>query len=136
MTLISADVAYLADQLHVTVLNTVVNHLDEMASTLITNPVATGLAIRFGSNALEDVFDEGPCLLITTGHKRRSISGTLLTTRNTSTNEADLLISKVPSAAVGVGEMRVATIDDDIAGGEEGEKSSNKVIDSRTSLDE
>lgn len=132
----SINVAYLADQLHVTILNTVVNHLDEMASALITNPVAAGLAIRLGSNTLENVFDEGPCLLITTGHKGRSFPGTLLTTGNTGTNEADLLLSKVPGAAIGIREMRVATIDNDIAGVEEGKKGSNKVINGRTSLNE
>ena len=51
---------HLTDQLHVTVLNTVVNHLDEVTRTLVTNPVTAGLAIvTLGGNGLEDVLDEG-----------------------------------------------------------------------------
>lgn len=49
------DIVGLANQLHVTVLNTVVDHLDVVASTLVTDPLAAGLAVRLGGNGLEDV---------------------------------------------------------------------------------
>jgi hypothetical protein len=61
--------AYLADQLHVTVLNTVVHHLDIVTSTLITNPFAAWLIVTLSSNALHDVLDIWPCLLVSTGHQ-------------------------------------------------------------------
>ena len=49
------DVVGLANQLHVTVLDTVVDHLDVVTSTLVTDPLATGLAVRLGGDGLEDV---------------------------------------------------------------------------------
>ena len=47
--------AHLADQLHVTILDTVVDHLDVVAGTLVTNPLAAGLAIRLGRDGLENI---------------------------------------------------------------------------------
>ena len=52
---LESPVGYLANELHVTVLNTVVDHLDVVASTLVTNPLAAGLAVRLGGNGLENV---------------------------------------------------------------------------------
>jgi len=127
---------YLADELHVTVLNTVVDHLDVVTSTLVANPLTASIAIALSGDALEDVLDVGPGLLITTGHERGAISGTLLTTRDTRADEADVLASKILGAAVGVREVRVTTVDDDIAGVKEGQNLLNPVVDSLTSLDQ
>ena len=54
---------YLANQLHVTVLNTVVHHLDVVTGTLVSDPLAAGLAVRLGGDGLEDVLDVWPGLL-------------------------------------------------------------------------
>jgi hypothetical protein len=51
------DIVGLADQLHVTVLNTVVDHLDVVSSTLVADPLAAGLAVRLCGDRLEDVLD-------------------------------------------------------------------------------
>lgn len=126
----------LADELHVTVLNTVVDHLDVVASTLVTDPLAAGLAIALGSNGLEDVLDVGPGSLVTTGHERRAVAGTLLTTRDTGTNEVEALGGKVLCPAVAVGEVRVTAINDDVALLEEGEEGLDPVIDGLAGLDE
>jgi hypothetical protein len=125
------DVVGLADQLHVTVLDTVVDHLDVVTSTLVTDPLAAGLAVRLGGDGLEDVLlrcqicsllisrlsylDVRPGLLVTTGHDGGTVAGTLLSTRNTGTDEADTLRCKVLSTAVCVGVVGVATVDDDVA---------------------
>lgn len=106
--------AYLADELHVTVLNTVVNHLDVVTSTLVTDPLTAGLAIRLGGDALEDILDVRPGLGVTTGHDRGTVTGTLLTTGDTSSDVADTLGGKVLGAAVGVGVVGVTTVNDDI----------------------
>jgi hypothetical protein len=127
---------YLANKLHVTVLDTVVDHLDVVTSTLIADPLTARLTIALGSDALEDVLDVRPGLLVATGHQRRAISSTLLTTRDTRADESDTLGSKVLGAAVGVGEVRVTTINDDVTLVEERQKLLNPVIDSRTGLDE
>lgn len=105
---------YLADKLHVTVLNTVVDHLDVVTGTLVTDPLTAGLAVALGGNGLEDVLDEGPGLVVTTGHHGRTESSALLTTGNTGADKADALGREVSGPAVGVGEMRVTTIDDDV----------------------
>lgn len=91
------------------------NHLDEVASTLVTNPVTAGLVVvTLGGDTLEDVLDVRPGLLVTTGHKRGTVTGTLLTTGDTTANKAESLLGKVLGAAVAVGEVGVATVNDDI----------------------
>lgn len=112
--MIIPDCTDLRDELHVTVLNTVVNHLDVVASTLVTDPLAAGLAVRLGGDVLEDILDVRPGLLVTTGHDGGTVTGTLLTTGDTGADEADTLGVKVLGAAVGVGEVRVATVNDDV----------------------
>ena len=105
----------LSDQLHVTVLDTVVDHLDVVSGTLVTDPLAAGLAIALGGDALENILDVWPGLLVTTGHDGWAVSGTLLTTRDTGTDESDTLAAEVLGAAVGVWVVGVTTVDDDVA---------------------
>ena len=90
------------------------NHLDVVASTVVTDPLAAGLAVRLGGDVLEDLLDVRPGLLVTTGHDGRTLAGTLLTARDTGTDEADTLGLKVLSAAVGVGVVGVATVNDNV----------------------
>ena len=59
--------------------------------------------------------DVWPGLLVTTGHDGGTVAGTLLTTRDTGTDEADTLPSKVLGAAVCVRVVGVTTVDDDVA---------------------
>ena len=108
------DCTDLRDELHVTVLNTVVNHLDVVTSTVVTNPLAAGLTVRLGGDVLENLLDVRPGLLVATGHDGGTVAGTLLATRDTRTDEADALGLEVLSAAVGVGVVRVATVNDDV----------------------
>jgi hypothetical protein len=122
--------------LHVTIFNTIVNHLHVVASAVITNPLAARLAITFSSNALEDVFDVWPSLLVSTGHQRGAISGTFFTTGHTGTDESDTLASQILCSAVGIGEMRVATINDDVTLFTVGQESLNEIIDWFTSHDQ
>ena len=128
--------AYLANQLHVTVLNTVVNHLDVVASTLVTDPVTAGLTVALGGDALEDVLNVGPSILVTTGHEGGAVAGTLLTTRDTAANEADTLLAEVLGAAVAVGEVGVTAVDDDITLLQEGQERLDEVIDGLAGHDE
>ena len=135
--MISNVKTHLTDQLHVTVLNTVVNHLDEVTSTLVTNPVTAGLAVvTLGGNGLEDVLDVGPGLLVTTGHERGAVTGTLLTTGDTTSNEADFLLSEVLSTAVAVGEVGVTAVNDDVTLIEVRQKRLNELVDGLAGHDE
>lgn len=136
MLLSIREKAYLANQLHVAVLNTVVNHLDVVASTLVTDPVTAGLTIALGGDALEDVLDVGPGVLVTTGHEGGAVPGTLFATRDTAADEADALLAEVLSAAVAVGEVGVTTVDDDITLLKEGEERLDEVIDGLAGHDE
>lgn len=128
----------LRNELHVTVLNAVVHHLDVVASTLVTNPLTAWLAVRLGGDALEDVLDVWPGLLVTTRHDGWTVAGTLLTTRDTGADEADALLGKVLGAAVGVWEVGVAAIDDDVARLDTalGEQSLDEVVDGLAGHDE
>lgn len=128
--------SYLADELHVTVLDTVVDHLDVVTSTLVTNPLAASLTVALGGDALEDVLDVRPGLLATTRHQRGAISGTLLTTGDTGADKSEALAGKVLGAAVGVGEVRVTTIDDDVALVKERQKLLDPLVNRLTGLDQ
>ena len=112
------------------------DHLDIVASTLVTDPLAAGLAAALRRDGLEDILDEGPGLLVTTGHDGRAVPRALLATRDTGADKADALGGEVPGAAVGVGEVRVATIDDDVAALKERQKALNPVVDGLAGLDE
>ena len=105
------------------------DHLDVVTGTLVTDPVAAGLTVALGGDALEDVLDVGPGVLITTGHERGSVTGTLLTTGDTATDEVDALAGEVLGAAVAVGEVGVTTVNDDITLLEERQKGLDEVID-------
>lgn len=128
--------SYLADELHVTILNTVVDHLNVVAGTCVTNPVTAWLTVGLGGDVLENVLDVRPGLLVTTGHERWTIASTLLTTRDTSANKSNALLFEVLGAAVGVGVVRVTTINDDVAGVAVWQKLLNEVVDSGTGHDE
>lgn len=130
------DVVGLSDELHVSVLDTVVDHLDVVAGTSLTDPVTAWLAVDLGSSLLEDVLDVGPSLGGSTGHERGSVTGTLLTTRNTRANVEDALGLELLAAADGVGVVRVTTVNDNVTLLHVGDKLVNKVVDSLSSLDE
>lgn len=85
------DIVGLGDQLHISVLDTVVDHLDVVSRTVLTDPVATGLTEGLGSGLLEDFLDRGPGGGGTTGHQGGTVSGTLLTTGDTGTDEQETL---------------------------------------------
>jgi hypothetical protein len=106
-----------------------VNHLDVVTCSSITDPFAARLTITLGSNALENVLDVWPRLLISTRHDRRTISGTLLTTGHTTADESDSLSRQVLASTLGIGVMRVSTIDYDVAFLEVGEEGFDEVVD-------
>lgn len=72
----------------------------------------------------------------TTGHHGRTVAGTLLTTRDTAADKEEALGLELLSATDGVGEVGVASVDDDITGLEEGQDLGNEVVDGRAGLDQ
>lgn len=125
----------LANQLHVTVFDAVVDHLYVVAGTFVTNPLAACLAIALGGNALEDALDVRPGLLIATRHQGRAIASTLLTSGHTGTNEANVFGGTVLCATVGVGEMGVPAVNNDISRAEQRDELVNVGVNSLAGLD-
>lgn len=111
------------------------NHLDVVTGTFVTDPVTASLAVALGGDALEDILDVRPGLFVTTGHEGGSVTSTLLTTRDTRTDETDTLGGEVLGAAVGVREVGVTTVDDNISLFEVWEDGLNEVIDGLTGHD-
>lgn len=72
----------------------------------------------------------------TTGHHGGAVAGTLLTTRDTAADKEEALGFELFGTADGVGEVGVTSVDDDIAGLEEGQDLSNEVVDGRAGLDQ
>lgn len=72
----------------------------------------------------------------TTGHHGGTIAGTLLASRDTASNKEEALGLELLGATDGIGEVRVASVNDDITGLEEGQDLGNEVINGLASLDE
>lgn len=147
------DIICLCDQLHVTVFNTykkrvnfglvffrtrnvitVVDHLDVVSGTVLTDPVTAWDTLNLSSSGLENFLDMGPCSGVSTGHERRTKASTLLTTRHTTSDEKEALGLKLLDAASGIGVMRVTTINDDVTLFEMGYKLVDECIDGRAGL--
>ena len=115
---------------------TVVNHLDIVTGTRLTDPVAAGLAVDLSSGFLENLLDVWPGGGRTTRHQRRTVASTLLTTRDTGTDEQETLGLELLGAADRVGVVRVTTVDDDVTLFKVRGELIDECIDSRASLDE
>ena len=115
---------------------TVVDHLHVVTRASLADPVTARLAVDLSSRSLEDLLDMGPCSGRATGHERGTVTGTLLTTGHTGTDVADALGGEVLGAAVGVGVVGVATVDDDVALLEVGDKLLDELVYGITGLDE
>src|SRR5580658_10703084 len=105
-----------ADQLHVSVLNAVVNHLDVVPSSVLAHPIAARRTIgNFSGNSLENLFDKGPCGWIAAWHDGRAMARAFLAAGNAGADEQDAFGGQILGAAIGVGVERIAAVDDDVA---------------------
>ena len=69
------EVVGLADELHVSVLDAVVHHLDEVAAALLAHPVAARLVAALGADRLEDGLQVGPGGGVAAGHHGGAVPG-------------------------------------------------------------
>jgi len=113
-----------------------VNHLDVVTSSRISNPVAARLTVGLSGSLLEDLLDVRPGSSGTSGHEGRTVTGTLLSSRDTRSNEEKTFVLELLGATNRVGEVRVSSIDDDVSLLEMGFKLTDEVVDSLSSLDE
>ena len=89
-------------------------HFDVVTGTGLANPITARLTERLGSGGLEDGLNRWPGGCRATGHKRGTVAGTLLSSRNTRTDEQEALRLKLLGPSDGVGIMGVSAINDDI----------------------
>lgn len=71
-----------------------------------------------------------------TGHHGGTVAGTFLTTRDTAADKEEALGLELLGATDGIGEVGVASVDDNITGLEEGQDLGNEVVDGRAGLDQ
>ncbi len=109
------DVVGLADELHIAVLDAVVDHFHVVARTAGTDVGDAGLAIDFGGNGFEDGLHHIPSGERSAGHDGGAFAGTFFTARDARADETQTFFREIGIATLGVGVERVAAIDDDIA---------------------
>lgn len=112
------------------------DHLHVVTRATLADPVTARLAVDLSSCSLEDLLDMGPCSGGATGHERGTVTGTLLTTGDTGSNEQETLRLKLLGTTDGIGVVRVTTVNDDVTGLEMGDELLDECIDSRTGLHE
>ncbi len=106
-----------ANELHVAVFDAVVHHFHEMAGTAFAHPVAAGRAIFYlGRNILENIFQVRPCFFRAPGHNGGAFQCAFFAARYAGADIEQPLAFEVGRAAVGVGEVGVAAINNDVAG--------------------
>lgn len=92
--------------------------------------------LTFKGRRTEDLLDVGPSGGRAAGHERGTVTGTLLTTGHTGTNELEALGLELLASADRVRVVRVAAVDDNVALLEVRLELANKVVDSLAGLDE
>src|SRR5206468_4486257 len=101
----------LGDELHVGVLDAVVDHLDEVAGTVGADMGTARRVVDLG----RDVFQERTQGLVrparAAGHDARSVQRALLATGDTGTDEVDAPLAQCGFAPAGVGDVRVPGVD-------------------------
>ena len=113
----------LADELHVAVLDAVVDHFHKVARAVLAHPVTAGGAVlHLGADSLEDGLDGGPRRRGAAGHHGGAIQSALLSAGYAAANIEEALALHVFGAPDGVREMAVAAVDEDIAGLQDGQK--------------
>ncbi len=109
------DVVSLADELHVAVLDAIVDHLHVVTRAAGTDVGDAGLAIDFGGNRFENGLHDVPGGKRAAGHDGGAFARTFFTTGNAGADETQAFFREVGITALGIGVEGVAAIDDDIA---------------------
>eukprot|EP00754_Rhynchopus_humris_P042950 Rhum_TRINITY_DN286_c0_g1::Rhum_TRINITY_DN286_c0_g1_i1::g.658::m.658 len=131
---VAHDVVHLAHHLHVAVLDAVVHHLHVVTGTVLAHPVAARLVVHLRADRLEDRAHRRPRVLRTTRHDRRAVPGALLATADAGTDEEQAALGERLRAADRVGEVGVASVDDDVAHLEVRDELVDEVVDGLAGL--
>jgi hypothetical protein len=122
--LVPGDVAQqlvsLADELLVGVLNAVVHHLHEVPGAVGSHVRDAGLAVgRLRGDLLQHRAEGRVRLDRAARHDARAEQRALLAAGDARAHEVDALLAQLSLTAAGVGEVRVAAVDDHVAGFQE-----------------
>ena len=128
----------LADQLHIAIFDSVVDHLHVVAGAARADPVAAGdvaLGADLGGDRLEDLLDQRPRGGGAAGHHARALQRPLFAPRHAGADIEQPLRLDLAGTPVGVGREGVAAINDDVPLGEDGGELGNQIVDGRACLD-
>ena len=117
---VAQQVVGLGDELHVGVLDAVVDHLDEVAGTVGTDVGAARRAVHVGGDGLQHRPQAVVGLGGAAGHDRGAVECPFLASGDPHAHEVQPALTQGDLAAPGVGVERVAGIDDDVTGLHEG----------------
>ena len=123
------------DELHVGIFDAVVHHLHVVAGALRADVGAAGHAVDLGRHLGQHRRDAVPGFAIAAGHHARTFERAFLAAGNAHADEADLFRFAGSVAPRGVGEQRVAAVDDDVALLEMGQELVDHVVDRLAGLD-
>jgi hypothetical protein len=112
---VAHDVVGLGDQLHVAVLDAVVHHLDEVPAPPGPDVGDAGAVVHLCGDRFPDRADRLVRDAVAAGHQARAPQRALLATGNARADEAEPFGLQRLLAPLGVGEVRIAAVDDDIA---------------------
>ena len=100
------DVIGFGDELHVAVLDAVVDHLDVMTAAAGTDVANAGTVGAFSRDGDEHRLEDVVGLAGATGHQTRSPESAKLTTGDTHADEVEILLGQLRLASLGVSENR------------------------------
>src|SRR4029077_8827663 len=103
------------DELHVAVLDAVVNHFDVVTGAIRSHVAATRFAIDLFSDSAKDWRDYFPGFARTNGHQRRTFERAFLSTGNTASDEMNPATFEIFAAPLRIGEQRITAVDNDVA---------------------
>ena len=125
-----------ANQLHIAVFDAIVDHLHEMARSVLAHPVTAGSPIlHLGANGLEDRLDGFPGGIAAAGHHTGTLQRAFLAAGYTGTYIQKALAFHISGTADGIREMAVAAVDEDITGFQIGDHCVDQLVHRTSCLD-
>ena len=113
---VAQQVVALGDELHVGVLDAVVDHLDVVTGAVGADVGAARRAVDVGGDRLEDGLDRPVVgLAVAAGHDARPVERPLLAAGDPGADEVDALLGELGVPALGVAVKRVTAVDDHVA---------------------
>ena len=111
------------NKLHISIFDTVMYHLDEMTGTGRTNPLAARSTVRcFCRNTLQDRLHLRPGTFRSSGHDRRAVQRSFLSTGNSSSHKTEAFLFGQCHTPVGVLIIGITTVNQDIPFGQMGKQ--------------